>query len=191
MKDSVAAGPKAPAPVRGTAHTGPAQAHLGRHRGVLPEPRPDDRGRRAGARRVSSAARGRQGQVRPVRRIRRHDQDARASARVLAVGPLARGRTAVAARPRLSRTVRLGGQALVRRGVQAGGAGRSQGQALRRSGMDDQPVLRLRQTGLPPRHRLGREARGRHRGSRPAHAAEGGVLCAADSPTRCRHRTSC
>ena len=53
-------------------------------------------------------------------------------------------------------------------------------QALRRSGMVLEPVLRFPQAGLSPRHALGQPAGQRRRRARPAHQAEGRVLRAAD-----------
>ena len=70
--------------------------------------RPHGRGRRQGARRLSEAARGRQGQDRAGRRDRRRGQDARPGRRILAGRPAARGRGADRARQGLSRPVGVG-----------------------------------------------------------------------------------
>ena len=53
---------------------------------------------------------------------------------------------------------------------------RSEGPALRRSGVVVEPVLRLRQAGLSAQHQLGRPSGRGRQGPRPAHPPEGRVL---------------
>ena len=57
---------------------------------------------------------------------------------------------------------------------------RSEGPALRRSGVVVEPVLRLPQAGLSAQHQLGRPSGRRRQGPRPAHPPEGRVLRQAD-----------
>ena len=89
-----------------------------RHRGVRQEPRPHGRGRRQGARRLHEAARGRPGAGRPLRRDHRHGQDARRGRQLLAVRSERAVELQSQSRPRLSRSVGRGGQALA--GEEAG-----------------------------------------------------------------------
>ena len=83
------------------------------------------------------------------------------------------------ARQGLSGTVGRGGQTHGGRAGAAGGRARSARQALRRPRMVVEPVLRLPQAGLSADHAMGRPA-GAERRRRCAHAAQGGVLRAAD-----------
>ena len=60
------------------------------------------------------------------------------------------------------------------------GGARPQGQALCRSGMVAEPVLRFPQAGLSAHRAVGRQTGQRRRRRRPAHPAEGGILRQAD-----------
>ena len=124
-----------------------------------------------------------EGQIagRPLRRDHRHGQDARPGRRILAV----RSRTARSNCSRGSaRPISTCGARAAKRmaGEEAapGRHARPEGQALRRSGMVVEPVLRFRQAGLSAQHPLGRAPGRGRQGARPAHAAEGRVLRQAD-----------
>ena len=94
--------------------------------------------------------------------------------------PAARGRTADEPRPRLSRSVGGHGQTHGRRRRRPDGRARPEGQALCRSGMVAEPVLRFPQAGLSAHCAMGRPAGQGRRRHRRAHAAEGRVLRQAD-----------
>ncbi len=151
-----------------------------RRRGVFAQSGAARRGRRPGARRLSQAARRRPQSQRTRRRGRRSRQDARPGRGILAGRSAARGRTADPARQGLSRSVGVRGQTARRRGGRAGRRAGSRRQALQRSRMVVEPVLRFPQAELPAHHALGQPAGHRCRRSRPAHQAEGRVLRAAD-----------
>ena len=171
-----------------------ARTHENRHRrcrGVFAQSGAARRGRRPRARRLSQAARGRPRQQRPRRGDDRSLQDARARRGILAGRSAARRRAADPARPGLPRSVGVRRQAPHRRGDRAGRRACGQRQAFLRSGMVLEPVLRLPQAGLSPRHAVGQPAGQRRRrrsiripGRRPSSTC-------GRSPTRCRRRISC
>ena len=147
-----------------------------RHRAILAQSGAARGTKRPRARRLSAAARARPHPRRACRRDRRDRQNARPSRRILAVRSATRRRIAEPARQGLSRTlgrVRQAARRRARRGRHCAGARR---QALQRSGMDVEPVLRLSQAALSPHLAMGRPAGGRCRRCRRAHAAEGRVL---------------
>ncbi len=149
------------------------------------------RGRRQGARRLHEAARGRQDQKRDRRRRDRRGQDHRPGHGILAVRSAARGRTAGEPRPRLSRPVGGRGQTHGRRRDQAGRRARPEGQALRRSGMVAEPVLRFPQAGLSAHRAMGRPAGARTPTASTRTRGRRRSSTSSRSPTRSRRRISC
>ena len=99
--------------------------------------------------------------------------------------PQRAARAAVEPRQGLSRSVGHLGQAHGGRERRAGARARPAGQALRRSGMVEQPVLRLPQAGLSADGAMGGPAGARRPGARPAYPAEGRILCAPDRQRDC------
>ncbi len=153
-----------------------------RHRGVFAQLGAARRGRRPGARRLSQAARGRpQVPTNSPIEVDRGGQDARPGRRILAGRPAAHRRAADPAGQGLSRTMgrrrRSGWPAKQAAPVAAPECRR---QALRRSGMVLEPVLRFPQAGLSAHRALGQQTGHRCRPTRSAHQAEGRILHAAD-----------
>ena len=152
-----------------------------RYRGVCQEPCPHGRGRRQGARGLYEAARGRPGR-RPACPTR-WPTWSRRSARSANYW-LSDPSRAVELQSQLGRAyLDLWGAAAKRLSGEEAGPGRharSEGQALRRSGMVVEPVLRLRQAGLSAHHPLGRPSGRGRQGPRSAHPPEGRVLRPAD-----------
>ena len=99
---------------------------------------------------------------------------------VLAERPAARARAAIEPRQGLSRPVGECGQTHGGRAGRPGRRARPARQALRRSRMVDQPVLRFSQAGLSPDRAMGQPSGEGRPGARSAHPAEGRVLRAAD-----------
>ncbi len=162
-----------------------------RYRSAVAQCRAPDRGRRQGARRLSQAARRRQDQERNRRRYRRHRS--RPSARSPNTGsptPPAPPRCRSRLGRSLSRSVGERRQAAQRRAGRAGDRARPARQALRRSGMVAEPVLRFPQAGLSAHHQLGRIPGQERRRHRRAYPPQGRVLRQARSPTRSRRRIS-
>ena len=122
----------------------------------------------------------------------RRGQDARPGRGILAGRSAARARAADRAS---ARPISISGRNAVKRmageEVDAGRRARPARQALRRSGMVEQPVLRFPQAGLSAHRALGRPPGRGRRGARPAHPAEGRVLRAPDRQRARRRRTSC
>ena len=164
-----------------------------RHRGVRQQPRPHGRGRRQGARRLSEAARGRRRCTTGLSdEITDMVKTLGAGRGILAVRSAARGRTADAARPApISICGARRSSAWPAKSAEPVVDARPEGQALRRSGMVVEPVLRLRQAGLSAQHRTGPtiwsrtpRASTRTPGRRPSSTSS-------RSPTRSRRRISC
>ena len=97
------------------------------------------------------------GRDRVGRRDGRRRQDARPGRRILARRPAARGRAADQPRQGLSRSLGRGGRSgWPAKTTAPVAAARRRGQALRRSRMVVEPVLRLPEAGLSAHHALGR-----------------------------------
>ena len=152
-----------------------------RCRAVLAQSGAACRTKRPCARGLSAAARTRPHHRRGRRRAWRNRQDARPRRRILAGRSATHRRIAdtgsgtaylelwaVAAKRLTGESVRRYRRACRRR------------QALQRSGMDVEPVLRFPQTALSSHLAMGRQAGRRCRQSRSAYPAKGGVLCPPD-----------
>ena len=159
-------------------------------RGSRAQPRSRRRGGGQGGVGLSQAARGRQGLVRLRRQPRRRHQVPDQGRRVLArrPGTDARGRTP--ALVGLLRPLVLVDEADDGRAGEARRRGRPARQALRRSRLEREPVLRLHQAGLPDHQPLGgRPHRARRRASTRTPARRP-ASTSSRSPTRSPRRTS-
>ena len=149
-------------------------------RSVCDEHRARDGKQRPGARGLSEAARKRRAQGQAAERNRRGDQDLQHGRRILDVGQGPRRRSAAEDGQGLSRPLGFCGAPHGRRGRQARDRGLPARQAFSGSGVEVEPVLRLREAALSADERVGAGPREKCRGARPAHPQEGRVLRAAD-----------
>ena len=108
--------------------------------------------------------------------IGRGGQDADLRRRILAVRQRALLRPADQDGQGLSRSLGLGDAPHGRRRGDAGDLALAARQALCRSRMEVEPVLRFHDAGLSADHAMGAGPRAQRRGRRPAHAQEGRVL---------------
>ena len=164
----------------------------GRRRGLRAQSRPHDRGRRQGARRLYEAARGRQNQRRTGRRRHRRGQDRRPGRGILAVrSASARSNCRPASAAPISICGPARSSAWPARPAAPVAAPDAEGQALCRSGMVAEPVLRFSQAGLSAHRAMGRPAGQGRRRHRRAHQAPRPRSTSSRSPTRSRRRISC
>jgi hypothetical protein len=161
--------------LRRESSVGTGQNRLGQRGGICQERRPHGRRGRARHGGLPQAARGRPDR-RPARRGHRRGQDLRQGRRILVRRSPAYARIADQPRQGLSRSVGQCGQAHGRRGGPAAGCAGPQRQALRRSRVELEPVLRLPQAGLPAHGTVGQSPGQRRQGARRAHPAQGRVL---------------
>ncbi len=158
---------------------GTGQERLRRYRGVRPQHRPHGRGRRQGL-----AA-----YLKPREEGHVDDQNAEVTDVVKTFGQVAEywfadpQRTLELQSSLGKAYLDLWANAVKRMAgeeVDAGGRARAARQALRRSGMVEQPVLRFSQAGLPAHRALGQPSGEGRQGPRSAYPAEGRVLPAPD-----------
>ena len=133
-----------------------------------------------GAGGLSQATRERRGQGQAAERNRRSDQDFQHGRRILDVGQGSRRRPAAQDGQGLSRSLGLDGAPHGRRRRQARDRSFPARQTLPGSGVEVEPVFRLRQTALSADDAVGAGTRQKCRRARSAHPQEGRVLRAAD-----------
>src|SRR3954471_12904614 len=138
--------------------------------------RAGDGKRRQGARRVPEAARERRGAGSSAGGAYRGRQDLHCRRRILAVGYVAVLRTPDQARQGLSRSLGLGGAPHGRSGRPARDRAVAARQALCRSGMEVEPVLRFPDAALPAHDQICAGACARRRRARSADPPQGRVL---------------